>query len=157
MNATDIIIFRVTGRNPNTRDERFINLRFNGVGAQLDKNTGDVLADVPGLEGLSGESQTAPTLPAEFATANASGDLAAMNDIMAAYNEQMKAFQELGGGTEELRVAKSCLKYAYDHEGFIPNDGDAFVLKLDNVDVSVDTMKDGNKLLQVAGTAIFGG
>jgi hypothetical protein len=159
MKTTDLIMLNVTGTNGTTRNQKTISRRFNGLGQDLDDNgqpsgKADVLRNLP----IDGQSSKAPDFPtAAFVEAQAKGDAATLKQIQIAYAEQFSQWEKSqGGGNENLQVAKSALEYTKEFHGFREEDGDHFVMKLENLDVVTTTLKDGRTLYTVAGTAVFG-
>jgi hypothetical protein len=161
MQQNDIIMVNVVGTNGTTRHQKTISEKFNGAGlplnadGQVDGVRADRLRNLP-----NGSVTKAPDFPAvAFAAAQAKG-LAGVDEIKAiqiAYAEQFAAWEKSqGGGNANLQVAKSVLEYAKEFHSFIETDGDAFVMKLENLDVSTTTLNDGRTLYTVAGTAVFG-
>ena len=162
MQLNDIIMVNVTGTNGTTRHQKTITRRFNGAGlplnddGQVDGTSKEVLRNLPG-----GATSKAPDFPTEaFLAAQAKGiaGIAEIKAIQVAFAEQFVAWEKSqGGGNENLQVAKSVLEYAKEFHGFIDNgDGDAFIMKLENLDVVTTTLKDSRTLFTVSGTAVFG-
>lgn len=161
MQQNDIIMVNVVGTNGTTRHQKTITAKFNGAGlplnadGKIDGSSTEVLRNLP-----NGTVSKAPDFPAAaFAAAQAKG-LAGVDEIKAiqiAYAEQFAAWEKSqGGGNTNLQLAKAVLEYAKEFHGFIETDGDAFVMKLENLDVSTTTLNDGRTLFTVAGTAVFG-
>jgi len=159
MKSTDIIYIRVAGTNPSTREQKRVSKRFNGIGQELADN-GEVLAGGATLKGLAEASSAGemPVMPAAYFKAQEDGDIAKIKQLLTEHSEKIAAWQSAnGGGSPEVRLAKAALQYCYDNEGFLPNDGNGYVLKLENLDVKTDTIKEGGySVFMVAGTAIFG-
>lgn len=161
MQLNDIIMVNVVGTNGTTRHQKTITAKFNGGGLPLNADGKIDGASTEVLRGLpNGSVSKAPDFPATaFAAAQAKG-LAGVDEIKAiqiAYAEQFAAWEKSqGGGNANLQLAKSVLEYAKEYHGFIETDGDAFVMKLENLDVSTTTLNDGRTLYTVAGTAVFG-
>lgn len=162
MQTQDIVMINVTGTNGTTRHQKTITRRFNGMGlplnddGQVDAANAEVLRNLPTGAAVS----KAPDFPtAQFLAAQGKG-AAGIDEIKAiqiAYAEQFAAWEKSqGGGNANLQIAKSVLEYTKEFHGFIETDGDAFVMKLENLDVTQTTLKDGRSLFTVAGTAVFG-
>lgn len=169
MKQNDIVMVNVTGTNGTTRHQKNISRSFNGAGQRIDDNgkidttSGEVLRNLPGAS-----SGAAPEFPAaEFAQAQAKTGSADPAD-KAKGLEQIKAIQiayatlinqwekSQGGGNEKVVLAKSVLEYTKEFHGFQETDGDHFVMKLENLDVTTIALNDGRTMYQVAGTAVFG-
>lgn len=169
MQAQDIIMVNVTGTNGQTRNQKTISRQFNGQGQRLnddgkvDNASPEALRNLPG-----GDGSAAPEFPAaDFASAQAqtsSADvsvkqagLAKIKQIQLAFAQQITAWEKsLGGGNEKLQLAKSVLDYCKEFHGFREEDGNWFVIKLENLDVTTTKLNDGRTMYQVAGTAVFG-
>jgi hypothetical protein len=157
----DIIMVNVTGTNGTTRHQKTITRRFNGAGTPLNDDGQADLGNKEQLRNLpSGAMTQAPDFPtAQFIAAQSKG-LDGVNEIKAiqiAYAEQFAAWEKSqGGGNENLQVAKSVLDYAKEFHGFREEDGDHFVMKLENLDVVTTTLSDGRTLYTTTGTAVFG-
>ena len=162
MQQNDIIMVNVTGTNGTTRHQKTITRRFNGAGlplnddGQVDATSKEALRNLP-----SGATATAPDFPmAQFVAAQAKG-AAGLDEIKAiqiAYAEQFAAWEKSqGGGNESVQIAKSVLEYAKEFHNFSEVDNsEQFIMKLENLDVTSTTLKDGRTLATVAGTAVFG-
>ena len=62
--------------------------------------------------------------------------------VMLAHAERVTAWQaSQSGGTDEVRVAKAVLDYLVKVHGFLTQDGEGFVVKLENIDVKVKNPK----------------
>lgn len=159
MQANDIVLVNVTGTNGTTRHQKTIARRFNGAGQALNDN-GQV--DVTAKEALrnlpSGVAANPPEFPmAEFNAASAAKDIARLKAIQLAYGTKLKEWEQAqGGGSEELQIAKSVLEYTKEFHGFRETDGDHFIMKLENLDVTKAPLPDGRTVYTVAGTAVFG-
>lgn len=161
MQNNDIIMVNVTGTNGTTRHQKTITRRFNGAGLPLND---DGMVDAGSKEALrnlpTGIVSKAPDFPAaEFAAAQAKGPAGAseIKAIQLAYAEQFAAWEKAqGGGNEALQIAKSVLEYTKEFHGFREEDGDHFVMKLENLDVVQTALKDGRSLFTTTGTAVFG-
>lgn len=169
MQANDIVMVNVTGTNGTTRHQKNISRSFNGAGSrindngQVDDTTGEVLRNLPGAS-----SGAAPEFPAaEFAQAQkdtGSSDPAVkakgvekIKAIQIAYATLIQQWEKSqGGGNEKLVLAKAVLEYTKEFHGFKETDGDWFVMKLENLDVTTTALNDGRTMYQVAGTAVFG-
>lgn len=169
MNTQDIIMVNVTGTNGATRHQKTISRQFNGAGQRLtddgkvDVTATEVLRNLPG-----GSGTAAPEFPsAEFAAAQAKTasnnpslkqeGLTEIKAIQLAYANQINAWEKSqGGGNEKLQLAKSVLEYTKEFHDFKEVDGDWFVMKLENLDVTTVKLNDGRTMYQVTGTAIFG-
>lgn len=169
MKANDIVMVNVTGTNGTTRHQKNISRSFNGAGerltdnGQVDNSSGERLRNLPGAA-----SAAAPEFPtAQFAQAQqdtGSSDPAVkakgvetIKSIQIAYAQLIQQWEKAqGGGNEKLVLAKSVLEYAKEFHGFKEVDGDWFVMKLENLDVTTTTLNDGRTMYQVAGTAVFG-
>lgn len=150
------IILNVTGIHPQTRQQRCVFKRFDGQGNEVDAS-GAVLQG-PTLKGLGLSATPAPAFPQDkFQAAAAKGNYAEMNAISVAHAEQVAAWQQAqGGGSDELQVGRASLDYLYQNHGFLAQDGDGFVIKMDNIDVTKNELKDGGYHFLVTGTAVFG-
>jgi hypothetical protein len=161
MQINDIIMVNVTGTNGTTRHQKTITRRFNGAGlplnddGQVDGQSAEVLRNLP-----SGQVTKAPDFPTTQFLAAQSKGAAGIEEIKAiqiAYAEQFAAWEKSqGGGNENLQIAKSVLEYTKEFHGFVEVDSDAFVMKLENLDVVTTTLKDSRSLFTVSGTAVFG-
>ena len=169
MQQNDIIMVNVTGTNGTTRNQKTISRQFNGAGqrlndnGQVDLSTGEVLRNLP-----TGSGVAAPEFPqAEFAAAQAkmgSSDPAVKAQGVKEVKEIQLAFATLinqwekqqGGGSEKLVLVKSVLNYTKEFHGFSEEDGNHFVIKPENLDVTTVALADGRSMYQVAGTAVFG-
>lgn len=159
MQAKDLIILNVTGTNGVSRNQKTISKRFNGLGQVLDDNgqpTGaaDKLRNLP-----TGEVALPPAFPGDaFGAAQLRGDVAKMRSIQDAYGQQLAAWERsTKGGNEAVQIAKSALEYAKEFHAFSDRErDDAFIMKLENIDVTQTKLADGRTLYTVAGTAVFG-
>jgi hypothetical protein len=169
MNVNDIVMVNVTGTNGSTRHQKNVSRQFSGAGIRLtddgkpDTSSGEVLRNLP-----TGASTAAPDFPAakfaEIQALTASKDGAvkakAVADLKAlnyAFAEQVQKWEKAsGGGDENLQIAKSVLAYAKEFHDFRETDGDWFVMKLENLDVTQIKLNDGRSMFQVTGTAVFG-
>ena len=150
----DTILVNVNGTNKETREQKAVFGRFNGEGAPID-NTGNVISGTA-LKFL-GDVSDAPAFPiAEYTAAVKSGDLEGMAAITSAHQDLVEAWTENQGGSKELQIANAVLEYCVTEHGFLRDDGNGFVLKLDNLDVQRNELKDGRKMYTVSGTAVFG-
>lgn len=161
MQQNDIIMVNVTGTNGTTRHQKTITRRFNGAGFPLNDDGQVDGASIDRLRNLpTGLVSKAPDFPmAQFAEAQGKGTagLADIKAIQIAYAEQFAAWEKSqGGGNESLQIAKAVLDYTKEFHGFQENDGDHFVMKLENLDVVSTGLADGRTLSTVSGTAIFG-
>lgn len=169
MQNQDIIMVNVTGTNGQTRNQKTISRQFNGLGQRLNDDGKVDGASPEALRNLPGGSGTAaPEFPsAAFAAAQSkttSSDssvkaqgLAEIKQIQLAFAQQITAWEKsLGGGNEKLQLAKSVLDYTKEFHGFREEDGNWFVIKLENLDVTTTKLNDGRTMYQVAGTAVFG-
>ena len=161
MQLNDIIMVNVTGTNGTTRHQKTITRRFNGAGqplndnGQVDFGSTEVLRNLP-----TGSSAPAPDFPIEkFKAAQAKGAAGAaeLSAIQVAYAEQYSQWEKSqSGGSESLETAKSVLAYTKEFHDFREEDGNHFVMKLENLDVSQQKLNDGRTLSTVSGTAVFG-
>jgi hypothetical protein len=161
MNTSDIVIVNVTGTNGTTRHQKTITRRFNGAGlplnddGQVDGTSTERLSNLP-----TGTVSKAPDFPtSQFLAAQSKGaeGIEEIKAIQLAYAQQFAAWEKSqGGGNDNLQVAKSVLEYAKTFHGFAEEDGDHFVMKLENLDVVTTQLSDGRSLFTVAGSAIFG-
>lgn len=151
------VFVNVTGTHPQTRGQKCVFKRFDGMGREINQDS-SLVGGAPSLEGLNVSSTTPPAYPQdEFNEAAKVGDYARMQGISLAHAEQVQAWQaSQQGGTDETRIAKAVLAYCYQHQGFLAEDGDGFVLKLENLDVKRDELKEGGVIFTVSGTAVFG-
>jgi hypothetical protein len=156
MSLKNLILLNVIGTNGQTRQQKVVAERFDTEGHILDAQ-GNVVPGKPGLTLMLG-GVAAPDFPAlEYAAAQKSGDKAKISAVLLAHSEMVAAWEASNeGGTDELKIAKACLQYCVDHQGFLDHDGDGFVLKLENLDITVNDLTTGGKLYTVAGTAVFG-
>ena len=157
MQTNDLIIINVIGTNGTTRQQRTITRRFNGAGLELD-DKGTAISVAAVLKNLPTGTASAPPLPTdEYNAAVATGDVSKIQAVMMAHAERVVAWQKTqGGGSDELALAKAVQDYCVEVHGFVREDAEAFVLKLDDIDVTKDTLKDGRSLYTVSGTAVFG-
>lgn len=157
--ATSIksVLVNVQGTHPQSRAQRSVFKRFDGLGQEVDPQ-GQPVKDAPILEGLNVATTTPPPFPQEaFNEAAKTGSYEKMNSISVAHAEQVAAWQKsTSGGTDELNIGRSVLNYLYKHHGFLPEDGDGYVIKMDNIDVQKNDLNDGSSLFVVSGTAVFG-
>lgn len=169
MQSNDIIMVNVTGTNGTTRNQRTISRSFDGTGKRLneagqqDTNSAEILRNLP-----SGAVAEPPAFPAEahaaalgkMASSNAATKAAGVEEakqIQLAYAEQINAWEKLqGGGNEKLQIAKAVLEFTKEFHEFREDDGNHFVMKLENLDVTTTALADGRTMYQVTGTAIFG-
>lgn len=170
MQPQDIIIVNVTGTNGQTRHQKNISRSFNGQGQRLNDDGkvtdegGEVLRNLP-TGGAAGDQ---PVFPLEkfqaaakkMSSPNAAERAAAVQEqqnIQLAYADQLTAWEKKqGGGNEKLQIAKSVLDYCKEFHGFHEEDGNWFVMKLDNLEVTTGTLPDKRTYYQVSGTAVFG-
>jgi len=161
MTSNDIVMINVTGTNGTTRHQKTITRRFNGDGMPLNDDGQVEAGNVERLRSLpNGLVVQAPDFPtSQFLTAQQKGS-AGIDEIKAiqiAYAEQFAAWEKSqGGGNENLQIAKSVLEYAKEFHAFREEDGDHFVMKLENLDVVTAQLKDGRTLYTTTGTAVFG-
>lgn len=167
MQSNDIVMVNVTGTNGSTRHQKTITRQFNGAGQRLDDNGQVDPASTEVLRSLPGAASAAP--PEFPASAVAAAHAKAANpatkaegvkeikEIQLAFAQQMTAWEkQSGGGNEKVTLAKSVLEYTKEFHGFREEDGDHFVMKLENLDVTTVPLNDGRTMYQVAGTAVFG-
>lgn len=158
---SDIILLNVVGTNGVTRKTKPVQRRFNGIGEQID-DAGKPVPGTPGLSGLPGEggASTAPVFPQEqYSKALAKGLSGAQEakDILFAHSQQVVQWEKSGGGgSEEMGIVNAALNYCYTVEGFLPQDGDGFVLKRENLNITKQPLTEGRQLWTVQGTAIYG-
>jgi hypothetical protein len=158
MQNTDIILVNVVGTNGTTREQRTITRRFNGAGVALD-DKGKPNFEEAGLKNLpSGTGAQAPNFPQdEYAKAQATGKADEIQKVLLAHAKQVEQWQKTqGGGSEELALAKAVQDYCVEVHGFVREDAEAFVLKLDDIDVKRDELPDKRSLYTVSGAAVFG-
>jgi hypothetical protein len=160
MKTTDLIRINVTGTNGSTRKQSTISRVFDGAGnkltdqGQVDGSSNEKLVNLPG----DGASSLPPFPADEFQKALAAGDVESVKKIQLAYAERVAEFEaQSGGGNESLQLAKAVLEYAKKYHNFHEEDGNHFVMKLENLDVSKMTLKDQRTMYTVQGTAVFGG
>ena len=156
MNSNDIIMVNVVGTNGSTRQQRTISARFNGQGFELN-DKGQAVSESPVLTDLPGSGATpAPAFPQDEYSA-AGSDAEKIKQVMLAHAERVTVWQQSQtGGSEEVRIAKAVLNFLVKVHQFITEDGEGFVVKLENIDVKRDTLKDGRSLFLATGTAVFG-
>ena len=156
MQANDFIILTVTGRNPETRGTVDVLERFNGTGKVVD-GSGNVVEGKLGLKIALGGTQ-APSFPQqEFEAARAAGDKTKMHEIMVAAAEQLSAWESQSeGGSEQLQLVRAAIAWLVAEKGFLTEDGDGYVIKEDNLDVTSQLNKEGRTIWTIAGTAVFG-
>lgn len=160
MKNTDLIVVNITGTNGSTRNQRTVTRVFDGTGTALnDQGKPAGLADT--LRNLPTEgSIKAPDFPAQaYAAAQQKGEagIAEGMAILKAFQEQVQAVEaSANGGSTEAQIAKSVLAYLEEFHGFKQTDGDHFVIKLDDIDVTRQTLPDGRSSYLVAGSAVFG-
>jgi hypothetical protein len=158
MKTTDLIRVNVTGTNGSTRKQSTISRVFDGTGARLD-DKGQPYGGDEHLTNLPGDAATTiPPFPTEaFQAAMAANKVDEVKKIQLAYAQKIAEFEaQQGGGNESLQLAKAVLEYAKKFHGFREQDGDWFVMKLDNLDVSTLTLHDGRTMYTVQGAAVFG-
>ena len=152
--AENTILVNVNGTNKETREQKAVFGRFNGEGKPID-NTGNVISGT--ALALLGTATDAPAFPiAEYTAAVKAGDIDGMAAITSAHQDVVEAWTENQGGSVELQIANAVLDYCVKEHGFLREDGNGFVLKLDNLDVQRNELKDGRKMYTVSGTAVFG-
>lgn len=160
MKATDIIFVNVTGTHPNSRQSRTISEKFNGLGEHLNdaaapSGRADRLRNLPTTNGAS----TPPAFPMDkFVEAQQANDVDGIQKIQLAYAEQLDAYKKSqGGGSETVQVAKSVIEYCVEFHGFrTKDDGDFFIIKPENLEVTQKAMPNGSTQYSVAGAAVFG-
>jgi len=150
----DTILVNVNGTNKDTRQQKAVFGRFNGLGNPID-NTGSVIAGA-GLKLAGGVAEAPPFPIAEYQAAVKAKDTEAMQDITSAHADVVEAWSENQGGSTELQIANAVLDYCVTEHTFLREDGNGFVLKLDNLDVQRNELKDGAVMYTVSGTAVFG-
>jgi len=155
MQANSLILLNVVGTNGQTRHQKVITERFNGQGQAID--TEGVPTSAPGLA-LSIKASKAPDFPYDkYAAAQAAGDKAEIQRIMLAHGEQIAKWNESqDGGTEQQQLIKAVIDYLKKVHDFHTEDGDWFVIKPENIDVTTNELKDGRTMYQIAGSAVFG-
>jgi len=145
-----IIMLNVVGTNPTTRTQKPVTARF-------DVATGALISGEGPFTMALAVGSAVPDFPiATYQVAQAANDLEAVSKILIAHAEQVKAAKASGGGSRELQIAREAQRYCVEKHGFIVEDGDGYVLKLENLDVQVNKLPDGGELFVVAGTAVFG-
>lgn len=162
MKPTDLIYVNVTGTNHSTRNTKAITERFDGLGIAIDAN-GTALSTIPTLKNLpaaGGASKAMPLFPiAEIQAAQKVNDVPQVKAIQLAYAEQVKAYEaEQGSVSPNQAVAKSVMQYLEEVHGFRQEDSSShFILKADDIDVTVAALADsGRTLYTVSATAVFG-
>lgn len=161
MQSTDLIFVNVSGVNGSTRNTKAVSRSFNGDGVIIDDQGKVVPGTIEVLRNLpTGQNTQAPEFPmAEFQAARAKGvaGAAELNAIQAAYQKQLKTWQDSqSGGTVEAQLAKSVLAYLKEFHNFREKDeGEFFYVRAEDLDVTVNETK-GRKTYVVAGTAVFG-
>ena len=156
MQTSDFIILTVTGRNPETRGTIDVLERFNGQGLVVD-GSGNTVSGKNGLKLALGGSK-APEFPVqEYEAARQAGDKEKMNQLMVASAERLSAWQQqAGGGSEQLQLVRAAIQWLVEEKGFLTTDGNGFVIKEDNLDVTSQVNKEGRTIYTIAGTAVFG-
>lgn len=161
MNQQDIIMLSVVGTNGSTRQQRTIATRFNGLGEELN-NQGQPVVGGARLRGLpTGASASAPSFPIDsYTTAIGKGTAGAAEAraILQAHEQKVAAWEKESGGGATTQVASAALLYLKEVHDFSieADDSKRFVVKRENIDVSVQDLPDGRSLYTVAGTAVFG-
>jgi hypothetical protein len=170
MQNADIIIVNVTGTNGATRHQKNISRTFNGAGQPLNDDgkirddINEVLRNLP-TGGATGDQPVFPQEQFNAAVKKMSAPTAAeraqavqeQKNIQLAYADQLSAWEKKqGGGNEKLQIAKAVLEYTKEYHEFHEEDGNWFVMKLDNLEVVQGTLPDKRSVYQVSGTAVFG-
>lgn len=170
MQTQDIIIVNVTGTNGATRHQKNISRTFNGAGQPLNddgkvrNDIDEVLLNLP-TGGAAGDQPVFPQDKFNDAVKRMSSQSAsdraqavqAQKEIQLAYADQLTAWEKKqGGGNEKLQIAKSVLEYTKTYHEFHEEDGNWFVMKLDNLEVVQSSLPDKRSVYQVSGTAVFG-
>lgn len=160
MNSTDLIFINVTGTNPGSRDRRTISRRFNGDGQEIG-DTGTPSISTRTLKNLPGNTSDAAPMPQfpdeEMKQAVLAKDTAAMKAIQVAFADQIDAYEAAQGSTNaHVQLVDSVVNHLVEYDGFLTTDGNGFVVKPENLEVSITNAPNGATVYQVSGTAIFG-
>lgn len=160
MQNTDIIFINVTGTNGTTRKQATVTRKFNGAGQSLNDQgqpdgSGHVLRNLPTGDGTSASIPAFPVV--EFEAARLSKDVERMKALQIAYGEQLAKHEAANGGSnEQAKLVASAINYLVEFHGFSVTDAQTFVVKPENLDVTVSKLPDSRAMYGVVGTAIFG-
>ncbi len=161
MQSTDLLFLNVIGTNHSIRNTRTITKSFDGLGREVN-DKGEVINATPQLLNLpaaGGVTRQMPAFPvAEVLAAQAANDVPQVKALQIAYAEQVKAYEaETGAITPNAQIGRSVMSYLERVHDFRQVDSpDHFVLKPDDIDVTVVAMPDGRSLYTVSASAVFG-
>jgi hypothetical protein len=156
MQAQDLIVVSVVGTNGHTRHQTTVQATWQGDGTAIGADgqpSGGPALDVSSLS----DAAAAPELDVEAyrQAAKAGGD--ALHNFMLAQAQRIAAWeQNQKGGSSEGRLARAVVDHLVKYHNFHREDGNWFVLKEDNLEVSSRKTETGRTIFMVSGSAVFG-
>lgn len=156
MQAQDLIVVSVVGTNGQTRHQTTVQATWQGDGTAIGADgqpSGGPSLDVSGLA----DATAAPELDIEAyrVAAQQGGD--ALHNFMLAQAQRIAAWeQNQKGGTAEGRLARTVVDHLVKYHNFHREDGNWFVIKEENLEVTSRKTDTGRTIYMVSGSAVFG-